>query len=131
MEPMEEQTIHVDFSIEGDITVATITQSSMLDATNSTRFGTQVIDYLKSHEGIQLIVNFEHVNYMSSAGLTELLRINEALQAWGTTVRLWGLNCDIHNVFCITHLDKLFVILKADSLDQAINQCSPNTGSGH
>lgn len=128
---MDDQPIHVEFSEEGEITIATITQSKMLDATNSVLFGTQVIDYLQSHEGIQLIVNFEHVNYMSSAGLTELLRINEALQAWGATVRLWGLNCDIHNVFCITHLDKLFAILKADSIEQAIAQCCPNTGSAH
>ena len=128
---MDEQTIHVDFSVDGDVTIATITQSKMLDATNSVLFGTQVIDYLKSHDGIQLIVNFKNVNYMSSAGLTELLRINEALQAWGATVRLWGLNCDIHNVFCITHLDKLFVILKADSLDQAVAQCCPKPGSNH
>lgn len=128
---MDEQTIHVDFSVDGDVTIATITQSKMLDATNSVLFGTQVIDYLKSHDGIQLIVNFKNVNYMSSAGLTELLRINEALQAWGATVRLWGLNCDIHNVFCITHLDKLFVILKADSLDQAVAQCCHKPGSNH
>ncbi len=126
---MDEKTIDVDFSVEGDVTIATITQSNMLDATNSVIFGTKVIDYLKTHEGIQLIVNFNHVSYMSSAGLTELLRINEALQAWGATIRIWGLNCDIHNVFCITHLDKLFVILKADSLKQAVAQCCPSTGS--
>jgi len=117
--------------MEANVTIATITQSNMLDASNSILFGTKVIDYLKTHEGIQLIVNFNHVSYMSSAGLTELLRINETLQSWGATVRIWGLNCDIHNVFCITHLDKLFVILKADTLAQAIAQCCPNPESTH
>ena len=129
---MEEKSIQVHYATHKNVTVATITGSKLLDATNSKVFGDQVLGYLSTRENIQLLINFEHVSYMSSAGLTELLRINEALQAWSATVRLWGLNCDIHNVFTITHLDKLFVIMQTDSLETAIEQCSDSsTGSNH
>lgn len=128
---MEEKSIQVQYATHENVTVATITGSKLLDATNSKLFGDQVLEYLSTHENIQLLIDFEHVSYMSSAGLTELLRINEALQAWNATVRLWGLNCDIHNVFCITHLDKLFVIMQADSLDAAIEQCSDSSAGSN
>ena len=125
---MEEKSIQVHYATHKNVTVATITGSKLLDATNSKVFGDQVLGYLSTRENIQLLINFEHVSYMSSAGLTELLRINEALQAWSATVRLWGLNCDIHNVFTITHLDKLFVIMQTDSLETAIESCAKFKG---
>ena len=120
---MEEQSISVEFSEQGALTVATIVHSKMLDATNGTVFGDAVLAYLKGHSGIELLLNFEQVKYMSSAGLTELLRINNVLQEWGASVHLCGLNCDIHNVFCITNLDKLFRIHQADSVEEAIKKC--------
>ena len=129
---MVEKSIAVEFSPSDSVTVATIIHSTLLDATNGTQFGDRVLAYLKNHSGIQLLLNFEQVNYMSSAGLTELLRINEALQAWGASVHLCGLNCDIHNVFCITNLDKLFAIHTTDSVDEAIAQCcGASPGSEH
>jgi anti-sigma B factor antagonist len=94
----------------------------MLDAMNVTEFGNEVLNFLKGKQGIHLLLNFENVDYMSSAALTELLRINENLNKANGSVRLTGLTNDIRKVFQITNLEKLFVIHDDEAVDQAVSR---------
>ena len=110
------------FTDHGDITVGTISEANMLDAMNVTEFGNEVLNFLKGKQGIHLLLNFENVDYMSSAALTELLRINENLTKANGSVRLTGLTNDIRKVFQITNLEKLFVIHDDDALDKAVSR---------
>ena len=116
---MSDTSLTVEFDSSDSITVGTITNTTMLDGTNVATFSEQALSYVTENPGLNLLINFENIQYMSSAGLTELLRINEALKPQKTSVHLWGLNSDIQNVFRITNLDQLFVIHCDDSLDQA------------
>jgi len=100
----------LDFKQEGRITIGTIHSASVLDALNVTEFGQEAVDYVKKHRGVHLLLNFERVGYLSSAVLTELLRIKEAAESNGGSLRLCSLNTDIRKVFEITNLDKVFVI---------------------
>ena len=59
---------------------------------------------------------------MSSAALTELLRVNEALRNAGGSVRLCGLSTNIRKVFQITNLEKLFVIHEGDNVGMALKR---------
>ena len=127
---MSENTLNLDFEQTGAVTVATIVNAKTLDATNVISFGQIAIEHVQAHEGIHILINFEHIQYMSSAGLTELLRINDALSSKENTVHLWGLNKDIHNVFRITNLDTIFVIHETDTLDAAIAECNARLDSG-
>ncbi|MEK7795291.1 MAG: STAS domain-containing protein [Candidatus Hydrogenedentota bacterium] len=104
------------------VTVGTISESNMLDAMNVTEFGNEVLEFIKDKPGLQLLLNFEHVDYMSSAALTELLRINEALRTTAGSVRLCGLSKDIRKVFQITNLEKLFVIHEDETADLALKR---------
>lgn len=65
---------------------------------------------------------------MSSAGLTELLRINEVLKPRNRVVHLCGLNKDIYNVFRITNLDSIFVIHESDSTEDAAAEFNASVG---
>lgn len=112
----------IKFSEHGRVTVGTVCESNMLDALNVTEFGNEVLEYVKDKQGLNLLLNFENVDYMSSAALTELLRINETVRRNGGSVRLCGLTKDIRKVFQITNLEKLFVIHEDDSLDKAIKR---------
>ncbi|MFP6581788.1 MAG: STAS domain-containing protein [Candidatus Hydrogenedentota bacterium] len=116
---MSEISLELEFNTHDGITVGTITHTQMLDGTNVASFGAQALAYVEEHPNPKLIINFENINYMSSAGLTELLRINEALKPDGEPVHLWGLNNDIYNVFRITNLDKMFTIHNDDTIDSA------------
>ncbi len=100
----------LDFESRDAITVGVIRASSVLDAVNVNKFGEMVLAYVKAHPGLKLLLSFEHVDYLSSAVLSELLRINEAIKGGNGSLRLCGLNKDILRVFEITNLDKVFVI---------------------
>ena len=100
----------VDFEQQGEICVATIRAVKVLDAVNVSEFGREILDYVEKHPETHLLINFCHVHYLSSAVLTELLRIKDALEGSKGSLRLCAVNKDIHRVFEITNLDKVFVI---------------------
>ena len=100
----------VDFEQHGAICVATIRATKVLDAVNVNEFGREILDYVEKHPETHLLINFCHVHYLSSAVLTELLRIKDALEGSKGSLRLCAVNKDIHRVFEITNLDKVFVI---------------------
>lgn len=98
------------FRKEGNITVGTIATTSVLDALNVSAFGQAVMDYVNAQPAMNLLLNFEHVNYLSSAVLSELIRINDATTKRGGLLRLCALEDNIQEVFRITNLDQVFVI---------------------
>lgn len=104
----------LDFSQEGAIIVGTIRTSSVLSAINVAEFGNEVVAYVESRPGINLLLNFEHVDYLSSAVLTELLRVNKAIEGVNGKLRLCSLSKVILEVFQITNLDKMFTIYHED-----------------
>jgi anti-sigma B factor antagonist len=98
------------FESHGRITVGTVESASVLDALNVAEFGQAVLSFVERQRDLQLLLDFSNVNYLSSAVLTELLRIKEAAEKGGGTMRLCGLNDDIRKVFTITNLDKVLVL---------------------
>jgi anti-anti-sigma factor len=100
----------VTFETVDNITVGRVGAASVLDAVNVTQFGNEVLEFVKGKLGINLMLDFENVDYLSSAVLTELLRVNEAIQEQKGNLRLCGLKGDVRKVFEITNLDKVFTI---------------------
>ena len=109
----------VEFEVRGAITIGAITAGSVLDAMNVSHFGAQVAEYVKREPGLRLLLDFHLVEYLSSAVLTELLRISQACKDGGGELRLCAINKDIAKVFEITNLDKLFTIY-ASRADDAV-----------
>lgn len=109
----------VEFEVRGAITIGTIRAGSVLDAMNVSHFGAQLNAYVQQHPGPRLLLDFHLVEYLSSAVLTELLRVNQACKQDGGDLRLCSLNKDIMKVFEITNLDKLFTIY-AGPVDDAV-----------
>lgn len=104
----------VEFSDQGRVNVGTVRTSSVLSTINVVEFGNEVIAYIEARPGINLLLNFENVDYLSSAVLTELLRINKAIEAAKGQLRLCGVSKVIMEVFQITNLDKMFTIYHDD-----------------
>ncbi|MDP2322403.1 MAG: STAS domain-containing protein [Gammaproteobacteria bacterium] len=105
----------VDFVEEGRIVVGTVRTSSVLSTINVAEFGNEVIAFIEAHPTINLLLNFENVDYLSSAVLTELLRINKSIEGAGGQLRLCGVSKVILEVFQITNLDKMFAIYHDDA----------------
>jgi anti-anti-sigma factor len=116
--PPETQEM-LTFEKRGRVTIGSFISTNMLDGATVTDFGNEVLEYIKRHPDTQLLLNFQKVTYMSSAALTELLRINQALRDNGGAVRLCSLTPTIRNVFQITNLEKLFFIHDDEDLDTA------------
>ncbi len=104
----------VDFTQEGRVIVGTIRTSSVLSAINVAEFGNEVVAYVEARPGVNLLLNFEHVDYLSSAVLTELLRVNKAIESVQGKLRLCSLSKVILEVFQITNLDTMFTIFDED-----------------
>lgn len=117
MYPKKEQLI--EFSTSGRVTIGTIKASSMLSALNVAEFGNEAVEFVMRNKGLNLLLNFEHVNYLSSAVLSELLRIQKAVEEVGGRLRLCAVSRSIQEVFEITNLDKVFVIHGDDAATDA------------
>jgi anti-sigma B factor antagonist len=104
----------VDFEVQGKIVVGTIRTTSVLSAINVAEFGNEVVAKIEGNTGVNLLLNFENVDYLSSAVLTELLRINKAILEAQGQLRLCGVSKVILEIFQITNLDKMFAIYHDD-----------------
>ena len=111
----------LDFETDGPVHIGTIKFSSVLSAANVAEFGQEVLNYIKAHPKLNLLLSFENVDYLSSAVLTELLRINSAIEESKGTLRLCAISPVIREVFEITNLDSVFT-LHADSVEKDLKR---------
>ena len=111
----------LDFEEHGRITVATVHTARMLSALNVAEFGREIAQYVEKHPGVNLLLDFQNVNYLSSAVLTELLRVKELVENANGRLRLCQVAPPIREVFEITNLDKVFVI-HVDGVDANIKR---------
>lgn len=98
------------FDEQKPIVIGTIRFKSVLSAANVTEFGVEALEFVSKNPGLNLLLNFEKVDYLSSAVLTELLRIKKAIDDTGGRLRLCAISETIQEVFQITNLDKVFTL---------------------
>jgi anti-sigma B factor antagonist len=109
----------LQFEPDESISVGTVANSSMLDGVVVADFGRELLAHINANKGVHLLLDFEQVEYLSSATLTELIKANDAAVAGGGGLRLCGLSPDIEKVFAITKFDKLFDIHPGEKRDRA------------
>lgn len=101
----------------GDVTVVKFDEKKILDETNIANIGDKLLD-LVDKEGVRkLVLNFEVVDYLSSAALGKLINVHKrlVLQLKGNLV-LCSIKEQIYEVFQITRLDKFFKIVKDEQV---------------
>ncbi|NIA16556.1 MAG: STAS domain-containing protein [Nitrospiraceae bacterium] len=112
----------VAFEQRGPITLAVIQETRMLDAINVAEFGRQLAERASALPAINLLLDFREVDYLSSAVLSELLRVNGIVEKNGGCVRLCGLASAIREVFQITNMEKIFTIYDAEDNADAVRR---------
>lgn len=108
---MEDKAI-LTFETSGQITVGHI-DAEVLDATNVKEFGQEVQKVMEDHENVHFLLDFEKVNYLSSAALSELIYLYRLSRGKKGDVRLCNVTKQIMTAFEITNLNKMFVIYDA------------------
>lgn len=109
----------VKYQEYGPVIIGTVHNTSMLDGLAVSEFGNQVVKFLNKRPQTNLMLNFQNVQYLSSAALTELIRINETAKEQGTKFHLCSISPDIQKVFEITQFDKLFEFHPGESFEDA------------
>lgn len=115
-------TLQILFTNHGKILTGTVLEAAMLDDRNIRDFSEGVMNCLRTCAKPWLLLNFEHVRFMSSAVISELLRINEYCRQQGGALRLCGINRFIYEVFQITRLDRLFSVIPDEPPDKALQR---------
>ncbi|OHB86422.1 MAG: anti-anti-sigma factor [Planctomycetes bacterium RBG_16_64_12] len=104
----------LEVSEVGDVTVVHFRDQRIIEALGIQETGQELVE-LVDEGRTKILLNFSAVGFMSSAALGKLITLNKKVKAAGGVVKLCNIRPEIHEVFAITRLDRLFDIKKDES----------------
>ena len=93
-------------------TIIGFTDRKILEERDIRSLQTSVMSVVEQAEGINVILDFGNVEYLSSAVLGLLIRVSKRVVERRGTLRLCNIGPRIYEVFRITQLTKVFDIYK-------------------
>jgi anti-sigma B factor antagonist len=103
-----------------DVTVVNFQNVSVLDSANIEALGRSLLELVEKQDTRKLILEFSAVRFMSSQALGVLLQLKKALDPVKGRIVIAGIRPELHKVFKITNLNKMFVF--HDDLDKALQE---------
>ena len=100
----------LDIEEIGDITVASFVDKKILDESNIQIIGDQLFALLDEDHRKKIVLDFSAVEYLSSAAMGKLITLDIKVKAASGKLRLCCIRPDIHEIFEITRLNKIFDI---------------------
>ena len=100
----------LQLSTEGNVTVAHFIDQKILDEDKIRQLGDELSSLAGSGEHPNLLLNFQRVEFLSSAALGKLISVKKKATQADTTLRFCSIRPEIFEVFRITNLDKVFDI---------------------
>jgi len=107
---MAEQKSNLLIENRSGITVVNFLDFSVLDRTQIEAIGNELLDLVADGARKKVLINFEDVDYLSSAMLGKLIAVHKRLALNKGELKLCGIKASIREVFEITRLDKVFDI---------------------
>jgi len=101
-----------------DVAIIRFIDRNILDEGNIQQIGDEIGAIIDASKNPKLLISFEGVEHLSSAALGTLITINNKIRLGSGELRLAEIDPQIHEVFVITKLNKLFQIF--DSMDDAL-----------
>lgn len=92
------------------ICTAEFTDRKILEELSITRIGKELGSLVDEHKPINLLLNFENVEHLSSAALGMLITLHKRITESRGQLKLSNINPQIYEVFKITRLNKVFDI---------------------
>jgi anti-sigma B factor antagonist len=114
MEPVKPK-ISVEYS--KNATIITFEEEKILEDANIKAIETSIMSVVEQSSGINMILDFRNVQFLSSAVLGLLIKISKKIYEKKGQLRLCNIDSKIYEVFKITRLTKIFEIY--ENLDQA------------
>jgi anti-sigma B factor antagonist len=97
---------HIRVREGGGATRVTLAEP-ILDEQNREALTDQILATIEGSAEPQLVLDFEPVLFISSAGLSALIQLHQQMQARGGTLRLCNLRPDVYQVFEATGLREI------------------------
>ena len=95
---------------DGEVTQVEFVDRNILDEGFIQQIGVEIDGLIESATSPKLLLCFSNVDHLSSAALGTLITIHQKVKEKGGQLRLSDIDPQIHEVFIITKLNKLFEI---------------------
>jgi len=102
------EKVGVDITKEDNVAIVTFKAACISDVEVIAAASNQIKEFVGQHHPNKLIFDFEGVKFFSSQVLGLLLDIRAKLQTYNGEVVISAINPQLHRVFKITNLDKIF-----------------------
>ncbi len=100
----------ISIEYEGKLTIAILTEEKILQEVDIQGLENSIMALIEQAGGINLIINFCNVKFLTSSALGLLIRVIKKMQETGGKLKLCSIDPKIFEVFTITRLDKVFDI---------------------
>ena len=102
------EEIVLEITKEANTTIVAFKSASMSDVDGLADASYKIKEYIDKNQPLRLLFDFEGVKFFSSQVLGLLLDIRAKLEKYNGKVVISGINPQLHRVFKITNLDKVF-----------------------
>ena len=107
-----DEKVGVEITTQGNAGIVTFQSTSITDADKIASVSKQIKKFIDDNHPNKLIFDFGKVKFFSSQVLGLLLEIRSRLAAYDGEVVISAINPQLHRVFRITNLDKVFSFYK-------------------
>ncbi len=97
---------------DGGVSIVRFIDKKIVDSATIEQLGEELNALVTSEKRNMLLLNFEGVEFMSSAALNKLISLNGKVKAAVGRLKLCCLRAEIKEVFTITRLDRVFDLRK-------------------
>lgn len=94
----------------GEVALVRFLDRKIIDAANIQELGEELFALVEKEKKKNLVLNFNSVEFLSSAALNKLIILDKKVKAATGKMRLCNLRPEIYEVFVITRLNQLFDI---------------------
>ena len=99
----------------GDLAIVRFTDKKIVDSGNIEEMGAEMLSLIDVDHMKHVLLNFESVDFLSSAALNKLILMDKKVKQVGGILRLCNLRAEIMEVFTITRLNRVFDIRKSEA----------------
>ena len=107
---MDEASPKISVEYFDNATVAYLSEENILRARDITAIENSVMPLIEKTDGVNLIINFRNVKFLTSSALGLLIRISKRAHENNGKMLLCAIAPKIYQIFEITRLDKVFSI---------------------
>lgn len=110
----------IDIEDINGVTVARLLEKKILDEANIESLGQELFALIDKDGRRRIILDFTHVEYLSSAALGKLITMHKKMMTAKGKLVLCCIRKDIHEVFRITQIDRILTL--CGTLDDALGK---------